>query len=184
MNKKKKWLMVILGVVVIIGIIGGIWLWKNVEIETSQITEYTPEEEISEEQMRQTMVSLYFKSGENLVPEARLIDVKSLLNNPYEEILKMLIEGPKNEKLSKTIPEGTKINSIVKEGENLIIDFSKEFLQNVQGEKEEKLIIQSIVNTLTELTEINGIKIVIDGQENQGFSDGIVNFKEIFIRQT
>ena len=184
MNKKKKWLMIILGIILIIGVIVGIWIWKNVEIETSQITEYTPEEEISEEQMRQTMVSLYFKSGENLVPEARLIDVKSLLNNPYEEILKMLIEGPKNEKLSKTIPEGTKINSIVKEGENLIIDFSKEFLQNVEGEKEEKLIIQSIVNTLTELTEINGIKIVIDGQENQGFPDGKVTFKEIFTRQT
>ena len=43
MNKKKKWLMIILGIILIIGVIVGIWLWKNVEIETSQITEYTPD---------------------------------------------------------------------------------------------------------------------------------------------
>ena len=46
--------------------------------EENEVLEITPEEEISEEQMRQTIVSLYFKSGEEVVPEARLIDVKQL----------------------------------------------------------------------------------------------------------
>ena len=55
------------------------FLIRNNKEET--ITEITPQEEISEEQMRQTIVSLYFKSGEEIVPEARLIDVKQLLNN-------------------------------------------------------------------------------------------------------
>ncbi len=181
MNSKKK---IIIAVILILLLIGaGIWIWCNIEVQPTEVTEYIPEEEISEEQMRQTMVSLYFKSEDNLVPEARLIDVKSLLNNPYEEILNMLIKGPKNEKLEKTIPEGTKINNITKEGENLIIDFSKEFTQNIKGEKDEKILIQSVVNTLTELTEINGVKILIDGQENESFEDGAIKFDKIFIRE-
>ena len=172
MNKKKKWLMIILGIILIIGVIVGIWLWKNVEIETSQITEYTPEEEISEEQMRQTMVSLYFKSGENLVPEARLIDVKSLLNNPYEEILKMLIEGPKNERLSKIIPEGTKLKDVKLEGNTLVINFSSEFLNYDKENPTNKAnLINSIVNTMTELTEVNNVKFLIDGKESQDFNE-------------
>ena len=92
--------------------------------------------------MRQTMVSLYFQSGEKLVPEPRLIDVKQLLINPYEEIINMLIEGPKNTSLERTIPEGTKLNKIKKEADNLIIDFSIEFIENhKQSEIEEKLKI-------------------------------------------
>lgn len=166
----------------IIGAIFGVYYFLSQE-KDEEITEYTPQEEISEEQMRQTMVSLYFKSGELLVPEARLIDVKELLDNPYEEILKMLIEGPKNTSLEKTIPEGTKINKLEKQSDILIIDFSEEFIKNhKEGEKEEKITINSIVNTITELTEINGIKITINGEENKSFKDGKIEFDKIFKR--
>lgn len=149
----------------------------------NNIEEYIPEEEISEDQMRQTIVSLYFKSENIVVPEARLIDVKELLNNPYEQILKMLLEGPKSSNLEKTIPEGTKINKIQKEGDNLNIDFSEEFINNHRGgEIEERITINSIINTLTELTEINGVKILINGEENKEFKDGKIKFNQIFER--
>ena len=151
--------------------------------EENEVLEITPEEEISEEQMRQTIVSLYFKSGEEVVPEARLIDVKQLLNNPYEEILNMLIQGPKNNNLEGTILEGTKINKIQKENDTLIIDFSEEFINNHKGGKnEEKITIKSIVNTVTELTEINSIKILINGEESKCFKDEEIKFNQIFER--
>lgn len=176
----KRIIIILIIICLIIAAIFGVYyfLVQNREVD---IIEYTPQEEISEEQMRQTIVSLYFKSGEELVPEARLIDVKQLLNNPYEKILNMLIEGPKNTNLEKTIPEGTKINKIQIEKDILIIDFSKEIVENHKGgEKDEKLTINSILNTVTELTEINGIKILIDGQENKEFKDGKINFKNEF----
>lgn len=167
----------------IIGSILGVYYYFTKE-KSEEITEYTPQEEISEEQMRQTMVSLYFKSGEELVPEARLIDVKELLDNPYKEILEMLIEGPKNSSLEKTIPEGTKINKIQKQADILIIDFSEEFIKNHKnGEKEEKITVNSIVNTITELTEINGIRIIINAEENKSFSDGKIKFDKVFYRE-
>ena len=47
---------------------------------------------------------------------------------------------------------------------------------------EENLTIYSIVNTLTELIEVNAIKILIDGQENCAFSDNQVQFNQCFVR--
>jgi spore germination protein GerM len=183
MLDKKRVLIVGIAIILIVAIIAVVYFFIKNKEEDNEITEYTPQEEISEEQMRQTMVALYFKNENGLMPEARLIDVKELIENPYEKILNMLIEGPKNENLQKTIPEGTKINKIEKDGENLIIDFSEEFiLNNNEGEQEEKLTLQSIIKTVTELTEINGIKIKINGEENKEFKDGKIKFNQIFNR--
>ena len=184
MERKKK-ILIITGAIILIVIICVVYscMKGGQEEQSNEITEYTPQQEISEEQLRQTIVTLYFKNEEELVPEARLIDVKVLLTNPYEQILELLIGGPKNEKWQKTIPEGTKLNKIEKQKETLIIDFSKEFIENhVGGEKEERLTIQSIVKTLTELTEINETKILIDGEENRCFKDEKIKFDEIFVR--
>ena len=173
MFNMKRIITILIIICLIISVIFGVYYFF-IQNKEEGIIEYTPQEEISEEQMRQTIVSLYFKSGEELVPEARLIDVKQLLNNPYEEILNMLIEGPKNNNLEKT-------NKIEKENDILIIDFSKEIVENHKGgENEEKITINSVLNTVTELTEINGIKILIDGEENKEFKDGKINFKNIF----
>ena len=40
----------------------------------------------------------------------------------------------------------------------------------------------SIVNTLTELNEVNGVKILIDGKENMAFNDKGMEFKEEFYK--
>lgn len=183
MLDKKRIIIVGISIILITAIIVGVYFYIKNRDEKNQIAEYTPEQEITEEQLRQTIVSLYFKNNNELIPEARLVDVKELIKNPYEKILNMLIEGPKNENLQKTIPEGTKINKIEKQGEILIIDFSEEFIsKHVGGEKEEKITMQSIVKTLTELTEINGIKIKINGEENKEFKDGKIKFNQIINR--
>lgn len=174
----KRIIIVILGVFFISLIILGVCYFINNNKE-EQIKEYTPQEEISDEQMRQTMISLYFRDNNNLIPEARLIDVKELINEPYEKILNMLLEGPKNDNLQKIFPEGTKINKIERQGENLVLDFNEKILE-IQGEENEKILINSLVKTLTELTEINGIKININGEENKQFTDGIIKFNKIF----
>ena len=183
MLDKKRIIIVSVIILLIVTLIIGVYSFFNSNREI-QIIEYTPQEEISEQQLRQTKVTLYFQNGDKLVPEIRMIDVKELVTNPYEKILTLLIEGPKNENLIKTIAEGTKINKLQKEGDILIIDFSDEFIQNHPGSEEtEKLTIKSIVNSLTELTEINGIKILINGEENKSFNDKQVNLEKVFKRE-
>lgn len=181
-NKK-----LIISIIIIILILLGVAVWyfffysKNTQNEVNEII---PEEEISDEQMRQTIVSLYFydKNTKSLMSEGRLIDAKELLEDPYRTLMELLIQGPQNTNLSKTIPEGTRINNIELKGDTLFLDLSKEFIENHEGgEEAESATIYSIVNTMTNLTEVNSIKILIDGEENKSFTDNKIKFDDPFV---
>lgn len=178
---KKKVIFSIIILIILIGI--GVWYFLTKDNE-EQINEIIPEEEISEEQMRQTIVSLYFYNTDtkSLVPEGRLIDVKELVEDPYRKLMELLIEGPQNASLSKTIPDGTRINKIELKGDTLYIDLSAEFIDNHSGgEEQESATIYSIVNTMTNLTEVNSVKILIDGEENKAFKDNKIKFDDPFV---
>ena len=142
---------------------------ENVENETV----IEPEEEISEEQMRQTAITLYFEDKESmqLVTEEKKVDAKDLVDNPYLYIVNLLILGPNSENLQNPIPEGTKVNKAELNGDCVTVDLSKEFL-NSSGTN----AIYAVVNSLTELKEVNSVKLLIDGEEQE-------NMKEAFVRK-
>ena len=177
---KNKILKTIIIIVIIAIIVGVLVIVKN---KTTKTIQYEPQEEISGEQERKTIISLYFmdKKTKEVVPEARMIDVKDLINEPYQVLINFLIEGPKNENLEKTIPEGTKLLGATLEGDTLKLNFSREFL-NKEGKESEEKTIESLVNTLTELTEVNSIRILIEGEENKKFEDSGLSFENNFLR--
>lgn len=182
--KGKKFL---IGLIVVVLVIAGVLLTVQyfAKKEEPTFTEYTPQEEISTEQERQTLVTLYFQNKETkmLMPEARLVDAKLLIENPYATLVGLLLNGPKNEKLQSIIPEGTRLNSVKTQGDMAIVDLSAEFTRGIKlGAEEESKIVYSIVNTLVELTEIDSVKILIDGKENGCFEDEAINFKDAFVR--
>ena len=174
---KSKKIIVIFSCLLIVILIGGyftIKYVKNKKEEDNITDEYTPQEEISDEQVRQTIVSLYFQSKESkeLVPEARLIDIKEIINDPCDKLVQLLIEGPKNEKEERIIPENTKLNRSYLDDDCVILDFSNDLLNyNKNDEKGKDNLINSLVNTLTQLTEVNNVKILIDGNENEEFNE-------------
>lgn len=184
MNKKK--IFIFIATILIIVLIGlAVFYFINKSNFHEQITEYTPEEELSDEEIRKTIVSIYFKNLETntLVPESVCIDVKELSENPYMKLLTLLASGPSNDKLESPLPEGTTINNAYLKGNTVYVDFSKEFINNAPtGIEEEGLLVYSIVNTLTELNEVSSVKILINGEENLCFSDNGMNFKEEFVR--
>lgn len=186
MNKKKIFIFIaILLIILLVGLAIFYFINKSSNHSSEQITEYTPQEEISDDEMRKTIVSIYFKNIETntLVPESVCIDVKELAENPYIKLLTLLASGPTNDKLESPLPEGTKINNAYLKGNTVYVDFSKEFIDNAPaGVEEEGLLVYSIVNTLTELNEVNSVKILINGEENLCFSDNGMNFKEEFVR--
>lgn len=164
---------------IIFAIGGGIWYFFHEKEQT--VKEYIPEEEITEDQLRQSMVTLYYYNAETkeIVSQSKLMDVKELLENPYKKLVMLLMEKPKNEKLETVIPKGTVLNKAELIGNTVILDFSKEFVENHAVENE-KNIIKAIVQTLTQLTEVNGVKITIDGKENQLFSENGISFENTF----
>ena len=172
-NKKIVIIFVCLFLLVLIGGFFAIRYVKSINQETT-IEEYVPEEEITEEQLRQTIVSLYFldKQSNELVPEARLIDIKEMMSNPYEKLINLLIEGPKNEKNSRVMPENTKLLKNYLEGDCIVLDFSSDILNyDKENEKGKENLINSIINTLTELSEINSVKILVEGNQNEEFNE-------------
>lgn len=181
-NKKIIYIFTIALIVILIAGYFGIRYAKEKEKEKSNFEEeFVPEEEITEEQERQTIVSLYFpnKDTEELMPEARLVDIKDIMSNPYEKLVYLLIEGPKSDKAVKVIPENTKVLKTYMEGDCVILDLSSELLNySKDNQKQKKNMVNSIVNTLTELTEVNSVKFMIDGQVNEEFKDVYVREKQ------
>ena len=172
---KNKKILIIFVCLFLLILIGGYFAINYVKSKNKEtiVEEYVPEEEITEEQLRQSIVSLYFLDTQTneLVPEARLIDIKEMMSAPYEKLVNLLIEGPKSEKSVKLIPDNTRLLQNYLEGDCLVLDFSAEFLNyDKEDEKGKENLINSIVNTLTELSEINEVKILIDGKENQEFN--------------
>ena len=163
---KSKRIILIFIIILIIIIIAGYFGIKYVQkkSQNEKIEEYTPEQEITEEQYRQTIVTLYYvnKETNELAPEARMVDIKDIMSSPYEKILNLLLEGPKNEKLL----------NVSLDLDCLVIDFSQEILnfdKNASNIKEN--LINSIVNTVTELTEVNSVKFLVNGETNEEFNE-------------
>ena len=162
---------------VIIAVAGyfGINYLKGKQV-SSEIEEYIPQEEVTDEQMRKTMVSLYFYNNETgeLETEARLIDAVDLLENPYTKLIQMLIDGPKSEKLKSLIPEDVKIIKTEINNGCVTADMSIEFLNHTVDKDLKNKMIYSIVNTLTELTEVDSVKFLINGETNDEFDEEYV----------
>lgn len=166
--KNKKIILFFAMLLIIIFVIGviSIRFVKNKK-ENETYNEYVPEEEISNEQLRETIVSLYFPDKESnmLRAEARLVNVKELLQSPYNMLVELLINGPKNEKLKGIIPENTKLLNSSLEGDCLTLDFSSELLNyNKEDSKEKENLLNSIIKTVTELNEVNKVVITVNGE--------------------
>lgn len=116
-----------------------------------------------EVQGKKLTVGLYFPETGN---EAVLMEKHELtVNNGavLKAAVEGLISGPDSGNLIKPIPEGTKLLGINLKNDLAIVDFSKEFSnENDVAEVFKKI---SLVNTLTEFTGVNKVKILIEGYE-------------------
>lgn len=127
------------------------------------------------------IISLYFadKSGHSLQLETR--SVKQNDKEPLEKLaVTELINGPQTD-AQRLIPQETKLLSVeVKEG-TCFVNLSKDFVDKHQpGSSAETLTIYSIVNTLTEFSNISKVQFLIEGQKAETFGEMV--FDEPFTR--
>jgi spore germination protein GerM len=183
---KKKILIILFILICIVGlgymIVINTIFNKNDEI----IEEYTPEVEISDAELRKTIVKLYFESvdSNNLNYESRIIDSKTLLREPYIALIGMLLEGPKSSNLKSIIPEGTKVLDATLSGSCVTVNLSKEFVEQAPEDVNQKCdMIYAIVNTLTELKEVESVKFLIEGENTNGFNEDSISLKNEYVRR-
>ncbi len=164
----QKWIILL---VVFIIVVLSIFIVSNVSVET----EYTPETEIEDVELRKTIVTLYFKNKETgeLAKETRLIDSKELLKDPYGKILNLLVQGPENSNYERIIPEGVTIADTKYENGCVTVKLRKENVEIDETTKND--IINSFNNTLTQLTEVTSVKLLIEGEEENSESENKTN---------
>ena len=169
--KNGKIFLILIGIIVLVVIAFAVIDFGKKDVGDSN-SEITPGEEITEEQERQTIISLYYMNSETntLMPEARIIDVKNL------------IENPKTENLRSVIPTNTKVNGATNTLGVVTLDLSKDFIENQNAENISQGI-SAIVNTLTELNDVNSVKFLIDGEENKKIDGTDISFDKNFVRE-
>jgi len=109
---------------------------------------------------------LYFyyptKSLTRLAIEERYVNYS---NKKIEEVLiEQLLAGTKNEEMVNIIPKKTKLLSVKTIGDVTYVNFSDKIQSKKLDEKEEAFVVYSIVNTLTQLDNVNSVQILIDGE--------------------
>ncbi len=122
-------------------------------------------------------VRLYFadKEAGKLVAEARKVTL-SAKESVEMRILKELIKGPEKKILVKTIPEETKILSVETKEGVCFVNLSQEFIsRHIGGSNSEMLTVYSIVNSLTQLENVDKVQFLIEGQKTEVYIQMIFN---------
>lgn len=127
-------------------------------------------------------VDLYFadSKGEKLVKETRTIKITD--QQPIEQyLINELIKGSNNKKTKSLLSDKTVLVSVDVEENMCYLNFKASFLDDNSGTNEhEKLVIYSIVNSLTELQTISGVQFYMDGKRVDKF--GSVSIKNYIKR--
>ncbi len=138
--------------------------------------EYTPTSSLalSEEEAAalsgKMRVKLYYTAPENtqLAGEIHLLEYTAKdakAEHLIQKVMESLLAGPsEGGKLGVLIPEGAKVENVSIKDDCATIDFNRAFADGLPKEKETaKLLAYSIVNTVTELKEIEKVKITVEG---------------------
>jgi germination protein M len=131
------------------------------QTETNQQNEETPAEETIE-------FTVYFSDDEAMYLKGEKRAVPKDDRPVAELMIEELIKGPKSQDLMPTIPEGTKLLSLEVKEKIAIVNFSKEIQTNHPGGTTgESMTVYSIVHTLTQLPDIEAVKFLVEGEEQE-----------------
>lgn len=114
-----------------------------------------------------TVLTLYFanKEGTGLVKEECEVHYSSNISLD-KLVMTKLIEGPQENDLQATLPSGTKIVMISVADGICYVNLDDTFKNDQNNEILEQVVLYSIVNSLTELPDVDKVQISINGDTN------------------
>ena len=117
-------------------------------------------------------VKIYYPddAGMNLVGVNREIKIAKD-DDKYLATVKLLLDAPKEKNLTKIFPSHAKIISVLLKGDTALVNFDGNLAENfVGGSTGEEMLVNSVVNTLTEFPEVKQVKFLLDGKEIETLS--------------
>ncbi|MDD4320563.1 MAG: GerMN domain-containing protein [Acidaminococcaceae bacterium] len=99
-----------------------------------------------------------------LLAESKIIKVT---NNDFAlATVKALVETlPADRKMQNVFPKGTKVLGVSVQDGIATVNFSKEFTKKTEGEYASLMMVNAVVNTLTQYPEIKKVRILAAGQK-------------------
>lgn len=126
------------------------------------------------ENVTEKYVTLYFADdmGEKLVALRRRVPLVD--NSIAKTVVAELVAGPNSDEdnVYKTIPNGTKVLSVETKEGICFVNFSGEFVSKFDGgSSAATMAIYSVVNSLTELPDIDKVQFLVDSAKIDTFGD-------------
>ena len=114
-----------------------------------------------------TVLTLYFanKEGNGLVKEECEVHYSSNISLD-KLVMTKLIEGPENSELQATLPSGTKIVMISVADGICYVNLDETFKNDQNNKIMEQIVLYSIVNSLTELPDVQKVQLSINGDSS------------------
>jgi hypothetical protein len=132
----------------------------------------TPSEPVSPVPSKDTVtLTLYFGDDQamEVLPERRVMEVPSDPSQRpplYVLVVQELLKGPTDPLLRKTLPPEAKLLSVQVTDGLALVNFSREVqTKHWGGSTGEAMSLLSLVNSLTELPEIQKVQILVEGQK-------------------
>jgi len=121
--------------------------------------------------IQNSTLTLYFanKDGDALIAETRNVHYSS--NMSMEKvIIEQLLDGPDTEGLKSAIPSGTKLVSVATVDGTCYVNLDATF-KNQDYSVKESIVIYSIVNSLSEQSNITQVQISVNGDTSGAYRD-------------
>ena len=134
--------------------------------QTLRFTEENLQLYDSSARQRELKLNLYYASldGRYLLAYPQEVDLEQTDSLP-EYLLQQLLQGPPDENAAATLPDQTEILDVNVDNRLCIVDFSQEFWTNrPESALEERIVLLSVVNTLTELDNIDAVQFLVESE--------------------
>ena len=168
---KGKWIS--LGILIGAFIVSSVWGFTHI-FEVRKADPVSGQVSIPEEtstpmpygEEKDVTLTLYFgdETASYLIPEQRTISVTNEKEIP-KLVVEELLKGSESSESVTVLNKDTELNSVKVTDKTAVVDFGDNFeTLNTGGTARERLCLYSIVNSLTELDEIEQVKFSVNGK--------------------
>lgn len=123
-------------------------------------------------QAQKISVKVYYPddAGINLVAVKRTVEVKSDAEK-YLAAVNLLMDNPNEKDLTVIFPKNAKIKSVKVSNGTAFVDFDKNITKSFAGGSTgEEFLVNSVVKTLTEFSEVKQVRFLVEGAEIETLS--------------
>ena len=110
-------------------------------------------------------IAVYYPDDQGMKLIAVKRTVQAETGDKYTAAMQSLMQGTKEKGQTAIIPKQAKLKGVTVKGDTAYVDFSQDLVRHFSGGSTgEEMLVGSVVNTLTEFSEIKKVQILIEGK--------------------